>query len=45
MRLQIAKRAKSLTLRMPAEIVRQLELRKGAMVAAHLTVTAGISIR
>lgn len=45
MDLQIAKWGNSLALRIPAEVVRRLGLREGAMVEAQLTVDGSLSIR
>jgi len=45
MDLQLAKWGNSLALRIPSEVVRQLGLREGATVQAHLTVDGTLSIR
>jgi antitoxin MazE len=45
MDLQVAKWGDSLALRVPAEVVRQLDLREGATVEAQLTVDGALSIR
>jgi antitoxin MazE len=45
MDLQIAKWGNSLALRIPAEVVRRLDLREGATVEAQLTVDGALSIR
>ena len=45
MDLQVAKWGNSLALRIPSELVRQLGLREGATVQAHLTVDGTLSIR
>jgi len=45
MDLQIAKWGNSLALRIPSEIVRQLGLREGATVQAHLALDGTLSIR
>jgi antitoxin MazE len=45
MDLQVAKWGNSLALRIPSELVRQLGLREGATVEAHLTVDGTLSIR
>lgn len=45
MDLQVAKWGNSLALRIPSEVVRQLGLREGATVQAHLTVDGTLSIR
>jgi antitoxin MazE len=45
MNLQIAKWGNSLALRIPAEVVRQLDLREGVTVEAQLTVDGALSIR
>lgn len=45
MDLQVAKWGNSLALRIPSEVVRQLGLREGATVEAHLTVDGTLAIR
>ena len=45
MDLQISKWGNSLALRIPSEMVRQLNLREGATVEAQLTVDGTLSIR
>ena len=45
MNLQVAKWGNSIALRIPSEVVRQLGLREGATVEAHLTVDGTLSIR
>jgi antitoxin MazE len=45
MDLQLAKWGNSLALRIPAEVVRQLGLKEGAMVEAQITVDGTLSIR
>ena len=45
MDLQVARWGNSLALRIPSEVVRQLGLREGATVEAHLTVDGTLSIR
>ena len=45
MDLQIAKWGNSLALRIPAEVVRRLDLREGATVETQLTVDGALSIR
>ena len=45
MELQVAKWGNSLALRIPSEVVRQLGLREGGTVQAHLTVDGTLSIR
>ena len=43
--MQVCKWGNSLALRIPTEFVRQLGLREGATVEAHLTVDGTLSIR
>jgi antitoxin MazE len=43
--LQVVKWGNSLALRIPAEVVRRLDLREEAVVEAQLTVDGGLSIR
>jgi len=45
MNLQVAKWGNSIALRIPSEVVRQLGLREGATVQAHLTVDGTLPIR
>lgn len=45
MDLLVAKWGNSLAVRIPSELVRQLGLREGATVEAHLTVDGTLSIR
>lgn len=45
MHLQVAKWDNSLALRIPADVVRRLELREGAVVEVQFTVDGGLSIR
>jgi len=45
MNLQVAKWGNSIALRIPSEVVRQLGLREGATVQAHLTVDGTLPVR